>query len=367
MSNVERSGMGNVAMLIDWENIKACATQLLGTPPDIVTLKKIARRYGTLTIARAYAHWTDPGGWHSGDVERLHDQGIEPVFVWTRREGRIPDGKVQATNYVSDMVDLRIACDGMELLAAHPEISCFVVVSGDGALETLLAKLSAHGKRIVRVAVEKGLAVGTHVLGEERVLYDDWIKGFKLPAANQAVQHALEQFATTVKALRAGSLDHGLQAVKEAMRREMPAFDEEQLGIPTFRHLAYLAEARDLARIDGRREPAQAYLPTENRADDGSILPNGETWLCFIQTIDQSSEYIPSGLEALFENQRFAEGTAKDLVQLAQSSDMVTKVLEHYVARDRDTGQAKQIPAWKFRINPHHPRVQVALAVRSAG
>ena len=359
--------MGNVAMVIDWENIKACTTQYLRTSPDILTLKKIARRYGTLTIARAYAHWTDPSGWHTGDVERLSDQGVEPVFVWTRREGRNPGPEGQSTNYVSDMVDLRLACDCMELLAMHPEVCCYVVVSGDGALETVLAKLSAHGKRIVRVSVEKGLAVGTHVLGEERVLYDDWIKGLKMPADAGPVQSALRTFAAAVSSLHASSADHGLQSVKEVMRRDEPDFEEEKLGIPTFRHLAYLAEARDLVRIDGRREPAQAYLPDAKLATDGTILPNGATWLQLIQTIEQGSEYIPSGLEALFETRSFADGTARDLIQLAQNSDVITKVLEHYVARDRETGQAKRMPTWKFRLNLHHPRVQVALANRSCG
>jgi uncharacterized LabA/DUF88 family protein len=359
--------VGNVAMLIDWENIKACATHYLKTSPDILTLKKIARRYGTLTIARAYAHWTDPSGWHTGDVERLSDQGVEPVFVWTRRESRNPGPEGQGPNYVSDMVDLRLACDCMELLAMHPEVCCYVVVSGDGALETLLAKLSAHGKRIVRVSVEKGLAVGTHVLGEERVLYDDWIKGLKMPVDAGPVQSALRTFAAAVSSLRASSADHGLQSVKEVMRRNESDFEEEKLGIPTFRHLAYLAEAKDLVRIDGRREPAQAYLPDEKLATDGTILPNGATWLQFIQTIEQGSEYIPSGLEALFETRAFADGTARDLIQLAHNSDVITKVLEHYVARDRETGQAKRMPTWKFRLNLHHPRVQVALANRSGG
>ncbi len=39
--------MNNVAMLIDWENIKASAINSLRTPPDIITLKKIARKYGS--------------------------------------------------------------------------------------------------------------------------------------------------------------------------------------------------------------------------------------------------------------------------------------------------------------------------------
>ncbi|HID28796.1 MAG TPA: NYN domain-containing protein, partial [Desulfobacterales bacterium] len=49
----------NVALLIDWENIKICATEKLNAPPDIILLKKVARKYGRLTVARAYANWAD--------------------------------------------------------------------------------------------------------------------------------------------------------------------------------------------------------------------------------------------------------------------------------------------------------------------
>ena len=151
--------MNNVAMLIDWENIKASAINSLRTPPDIITLKKIARKYGSLRVARAYANWTDSGGWHAGDAERLSAQGIEPVFVATKHFNG---------EYEKDLVDLRLACDGMELLSMHPEIECFVIVSGDGALETLLSKLSARGKRVVatRKAVS-GLVTESHFFPNE--------------------------------------------------------------------------------------------------------------------------------------------------------------------------------------------------------
>jgi hypothetical protein len=84
-----------------------------------LTLKKIARQFRQLAVAHAYANWTDPTGWHAGDVERLATQGVELVFVWTRRDDRSKEWAI----YVSDMVDLRLACDCMELLATHPEIS----------------------------------------------------------------------------------------------------------------------------------------------------------------------------------------------------------------------------------------------------
>lgn len=354
--------MGSVAMLIDWENLKATAAQYLGTPPDIVTLKKIARQYGSLTIARAYANWTDPSGWHTGDVERLSDQGIEPVFVWTRR-GSKPEGETgDWTPYVKDMVDIRLACDGMELLAAHPEVCCYVLVSGDGALETLLAKLGGHGKRIVRIAVKQGLAVGMHVLGEERVLYDDWIRGFQVPTDKGPIREALASFVNAVSVLRTSELDSGLNAVKELMKRSDPTFDEEKLGIPTFRHLGYLAEARGMARIDARREPARAYLAEEELAADGAFLPTGEAWLQFVRAVDPRADYNLGGLQALLQDKDLGGMMAKDFVDLATRSDVLTRIYGRFVTRDQKTGQAVQIPATKLRLNSHHPRVQVALS-----
>ena len=73
----------NVALLIDWENIKISTRKYLNSPPDIITLKKIARKFGSLSVARAYANWSDFE--HEGEMERLSYQGIEPVFVQTKR------------------------------------------------------------------------------------------------------------------------------------------------------------------------------------------------------------------------------------------------------------------------------------------
>jgi uncharacterized LabA/DUF88 family protein len=351
--------MNNVAMLIDWENIKASAMDHLHTPPDIITLKKIARQYGSLRIARAYANWTDSSGWHAGDVERLSAQGIEPVFVATKHLSRGFGEQGNRCLYEKDMVDLRLACDGMELLSMHPEIGCYVVVSGDGALATVLAKLSARGKRVVRVSIENALTKGMNVLGEERVIYDDWVKGFRL-SDNADVTAAVARLAEAVKAIIAACADCRLNAVKDWMRRDEPDFDEENLGIPTFRHLAYLAESRGLVRIDATTEPAQAHLAT----DDG--FPSGDTWRSFIGSLDASKEYNRAGLEASLENVDLglAGASLKRLCALAVESDVVVSVPVWFVTRDRDSQQALSVPSQKYRLNSHHPRVQVVLAGR---
>ena len=120
-------------------------------------------------------------------------------------------------------------------------------------------------------------------------------------------------------------------------------------------------------RIDGRRDPARAYLSEENATPNGALLPTGVAWLQFIQSLDGRSEYIMSGLEALFGDQKLDGVAAKDLIRLAQQSDVITTLPASYVGRDHQSGQAREIPTCKFRLNLHHPRVQVALAAVSGG
>jgi len=43
MKTTSPNQTANVAMLLDWENIKGSTIEYLFTPPDILTLKKIAR------------------------------------------------------------------------------------------------------------------------------------------------------------------------------------------------------------------------------------------------------------------------------------------------------------------------------------
>jgi hypothetical protein len=251
----------------------------------------------------------------------------------------------------------------MELLATHPEIGCYVLVSGDGALETLLSKLSAGGKRVIRVAVEESLAKGMRVLGEERVIYDHWIKGFRIPA-DASVDGAVAKLSEAVEAIATNGADNGLHAVKERMRRAEPEFEEEMLGVPTFRHLAYLAETRGLIRIDACHEPAKAYPSDMQKTVDDTILPSGETWRIFIRQLDPSKEYNWNGLEASFDGVELALGsiTLRDLIGTALRSDVLVSMAERYVTRDHVSKQVREVFPTKFRLNTHHPRVQVVIA-----
>ena len=76
---------GDVALLIDWENIKR-SLQDEDLKPNVTAIRETAEQYGRLVIAWAYADWADP--WHRRDPARLHDAGIEPVYVTTKASQR---------------------------------------------------------------------------------------------------------------------------------------------------------------------------------------------------------------------------------------------------------------------------------------
>ncbi|MCA9081557.1 MAG: hypothetical protein KDA58_13420, partial [Planctomycetaceae bacterium] len=219
------------------------------------------------------------------------------------------------------------------------------------------------GKRVVRVAVEASVSKGTRVLGEERVIYDDWIKGFSGVAGTKA-DEAIAKLVAVVEDLSASGAETGLNAVKDRMKRNDPTFEEEDLGIPTFRHLAYLAEARGLIRIDATTEPALAYGAEVEKTANGTPLLPGAAWTEFISKLDPAIDYNRSGLEATFESSTLAPNTGelKKIVTLALKSDVLVGVSGRYMTRDNASQRPAVVPNMKYRLNSHHPRVQVALA-----
>lgn len=339
----------NVALLIDWENIKASSTELLHSPPDIVTLKKIARRYGTLMFGRAYANWDE--GWHTGDSSRLARQGIEPVFAPTRMLRGAP---------VKDLSDFYLACDAVELVFTHPEIKCFVVVSGDGALDVAISKLCAHGKGTVRVAVRGSMSKFQVSLSTERIFYDDWVQWMK-PSGSK-IGGALAAFRLAVRELERPDSAPTLPAVKARMQERDPKFEEENLGIGTFRHLAYLAEAKGFVSVDATHgEPASVRTVLKEGLAD-LRYPDKSKWTALINAVEEGAEYNDEGLTELLVKKQIVPNTAaaRSLIDTARHSD----VLWQKPAKFFEAGGPGVVKKMQYVLNTHHPRVQVARSLR---
>ncbi len=130
------SSSGDVALLIDFENLKWSLQNRYHVSPSLGSLVEAISDQGRIVVARAYADWTD--GRLRVDAPNLYGAGIEPVYV--------PGG-------VRNSADVRMAVDAVDLCGRFANISTFVLVTGDQDLIHALNHLRLQGRRVVIVGV----------------------------------------------------------------------------------------------------------------------------------------------------------------------------------------------------------------------
>src|ERR1700679_431165 len=140
---MEPDGSAQVAVFVDFENLVIGAVKELpdqANPAPYEALTRLCRGYGTEAVRRAYADWANPlFGKHQEDLAM---NGVDLIQV----------ARVGIQN--KNAADIRMAVDAMEPLIVHPEVSVFVLVSGDGDYSPLVQRLREFGKWVVGVGTE---------------------------------------------------------------------------------------------------------------------------------------------------------------------------------------------------------------------
>lgn len=107
-------------------------------------LKKIGEtgKTGRIATHKAYANWLTPtlSFLHS----ELIDLDIEPITVVGTNGGTI-----------KNVADIRLAVDVIDTLHTHPEITTYVIISGDGAYASLARKLHEYSKVVIGCAYKQ--------------------------------------------------------------------------------------------------------------------------------------------------------------------------------------------------------------------
>ncbi len=134
----------DVALLIDWENLKFSLAQR-NLKPNVAALRSAAERFGRIVFARAYADWQD--GAHRDEASGLYMLGLEPVYVPTRRYSEGTETRVKGS------VDVKLTADCIEASHQYPHINTFVIVSGDHGFLHVVNTLRPRGKLVVVVGV----------------------------------------------------------------------------------------------------------------------------------------------------------------------------------------------------------------------
>jgi uncharacterized LabA/DUF88 family protein len=155
---------GDVAILIDWENLKWGLSNTHGLVPNITSLLDAAHDYGRLVVARAYGDWTDP--LLAVDAPNLYRSGIEPIYA----QGRRKDGKP-----LKNSADVRLTVDAVSMCSQLSHVKTYILVTGDGDLIHPLNYIRLCGRRVVIFAVEETVSDLLSTAADDVLLYREHI------------------------------------------------------------------------------------------------------------------------------------------------------------------------------------------------
>jgi len=236
---VEPDGTAQVAVFVDFENlvigaVKELPDQENSAPYEALT--RLCRDYGTAAVRRAYADWANPlFGNHQEDLSM---NGVDLIQV----------ARVGIQN--KNAADIRIAVDAMETLIVHPEVSVFVLVSGDGDYSPLVQRLREFGKWVVGVGTQANASRKLVSVCSEYKYWGTLVAEVE-PAARPAAHDAFavaDADAVLVRAFEESGFETMTAGgLKSKMLALDPAFDEHNYGFRNFR--AFLSALPTRVRV----------------------------------------------------------------------------------------------------------------------
>jgi len=225
-----------IALFIDFENLvtrTGIAPESFDLQPALDTLLE----KGKVVFRRAYADWTR----FAPATRRLHDKGVELVDVPPSNQA----GKNGA--------DVRLVIDALELCYLREHIDTFVIASGDSDFCPLAYKLRENDRIVIGMAVREAtsplfvkacdefiyLRAGGQKRREAGGKEKERPKEKVIPeVAREAVAAILSRAAGPVNP----------SAIKGAIVRREPDFDEREYGFSSFNRLLEAMEAEGLLR-----------------------------------------------------------------------------------------------------------------------
>jgi uncharacterized protein (TIGR00288 family) len=172
MSEQNRS---DVAVFIDFENIYVSVRDKLDANPNFEIIMDRCNELGRVILARAFADWYR----YPRITSALYANNIEPIYVPTyyydKDAGR-------TGRPIKNSVDMNLCIDAMRTLFTMPQLSTFVLITGDRDFIPLVNSMRQQGKNVVIVGV--GGAASTHLAqsADEFIFYEQLV-GKPLPNA----------------------------------------------------------------------------------------------------------------------------------------------------------------------------------------
>ncbi|MGV3719436.1 MAG: NYN domain-containing protein [Actinomycetota bacterium] len=249
-----------LALFIDFENIARGVRQHhLEERVDLRAILSELEEKGRILVKRAYADW----GYFKDYRSDLLQQGVEPVQVFAASRDR--EGWKNGA-------DLRIAIDAIETAFRSPDITDFVLVSGDSDFLSLVNRLRENGKMVWGMGLRSSSSQYLMKSCDHFILYEDIAEWLPEPQHDGSGHVRRDSRQLLLATLRRMSDRQGLPgmpppgtplkatAVKSAMRRIDPSWDENFEGYTSFREFV---QAHDDVVVCGRPGDSPEHFVAE--------------------------------------------------------------------------------------------------------
>jgi uncharacterized protein (TIGR00288 family) len=226
-----------IALFVDFENL----VTRTGIDADVFDLQPVLDTLlekGKVVFRRAYADWTR----FAGATKRLHDHAVELIDV------------PPSTRSGKNGADVRLVIDALELCYLREHIDTFVIASGDSDFCPLASKLRENDRTVIGMAVRESTSpLFVKACDEFVYLRPPGQRGKrggkereKLEEKERRIPDLAREAAAALLARAAGPVNPS--AIKAAIVRREPDFDERDHGFSSFSRLLEAMETEGLLR-----------------------------------------------------------------------------------------------------------------------
>jgi len=218
-----------IAVFVDHENLAIGARNMRkGKFLVDLVLRRLLEK-GRIVFKRAYCDW----GQYRSDTREFHTQGIEMVDI--------PRSKMSGKN----SADIHMVVDALDLCYSKDHIDSFALLTGDSDFSPLVSKLKENNKRVIGCGVKSStsdLLIGNC---DEFIYYDDLMrvatKQRRAPKKGETKednkQEAVDQLLEVLQSIEQDYDAVWGSALKQAVRRVYPGFNEGYSGYTSFSQL----------------------------------------------------------------------------------------------------------------------------------
>lgn len=263
----------SMALFCDFENVALGVRDTKYQKFDIRPVLERLLLKGSIVVKKAYCDWER----YKEFKAPMHEANFELIEIPHVRQS----GKNSA--------DIRLVVDALDFCYTKSHVNTFVIISGDSDFSPLVSKLRENNKKVIGVGVKQSTSDLLIANCDEFIFYDDLAREGqrtadarrdnrggastgqrRTPDEEQRRKEELEARKTlavdmvveTFEALMAERGDSGkiwASALKDALKRRKPDFNESYYGFRAFGNLLDEAQSRGFLEV-GREEKSGTYV-----------------------------------------------------------------------------------------------------------